>query len=201
MKKLNKRAKILLIVVGLIIVGILNLNFGERVELENTKKASFYEDYSHNFKAEAEDIIATYNTNINASKLKHLLIYLNGLCQEYDINYELAKSLIAVESSWRHKVSSSVQAVGLMQIRYAAAKDFDTPHKYMEDPYVNLTVGIKYLKKMLNQFDGDINTALVGYNEGHVYASRYKKEYIDNSRYVEKVEKVLNKSNSLIAMN
>ena len=212
---MNKKVK--LILTSLVFIGIfviLNFTFSEEnnSKIKNNKEIvndieeeslniliGYYEDQYHDFKLEAEEIITTYNTDINKSKLKHLLIYMNGLCQEYNVNYDLAKSLISIESSWKSKAISNSKAVGLMQIRYAAAKDFETPHKFMNDPYINLTVGIKYLSKMLGQFNYDTPTALVAYNEGHVYASRYKKEYIDNSKYVKKIEKLLD--SNLLAMN
>ena len=51
---------------------------------------------------------------------------------------------------------------------------------------IGLTIGIKYLSKLCNQFNHTL-TALVGYNEGPRYAKNYKQDYIVNSRYVTKV--------------
>jgi len=73
-----------------------------------------------------------------------------------------------------------------MQIMKACATDYKTPHSEMYDPYVNVTIGIKYLSKLTKRFE-DTQTALVAYNEGPRHAERYKREYIDNSRYVHKV--------------
>ena len=56
----------------------------------------------------------------------------------------------------------------------------------MYDPYVNVTIGIKYLDKLNNRFE-DTQTALVAYNEGPRHAAKYRREYIDNSKYVNKV--------------
>ena len=108
------------------------------------------------------------------------------MCQHYDLNYNLVKSVISTESGWQYNAKSSAGALGLMQIMKACAKDYKTPHSEMYDPYVNVTIGIKYLSKLCNQFDNTL-TALVGYNEGPRYAKNYKHEYITNSRYVHKV--------------
>ena len=123
---------------------------------------------------------------MSTSKIKHLLIYIDGMAKEYDVNYNLIKAVITTESSWNVKARSRVKALGLMQIMKACATDFKTPHSEMYDPYVNVTIGTMYLSKLLKQFP-DVETALVAYNEGPRHAKKYKDEYIYNSNYVTKV--------------
>tara|TARA_Y100000004_G_scaffold149212_1_gene171048 strand:- start:702 stop:1277 length:576 start_codon:yes stop_codon:yes gene_type:complete len=138
------------------------------------------------YQSEAVYIKSTYKPNMSTSKIKHLLIYINGLCEHYNLNYNLVKSVISTESGWNYKAKSGAGAKGLMQIMKACATDYKTPHSEMYDPYVNVTIGIKYLSKLTKRFE-DTQTALVAYNEGPRHAERYKREYIDNSRYVHKV--------------
>ena len=139
-----------------------------------------------NYESEAVYIKKTFKPSISISKIKHLLIYIDGLCKHYNVNYNLVKSVISTESTWNYKAKSRVGAKGLMQIMKACAKDYKTPHSEMYDPYVNVTIGIKYLSKLNKRFE-DTQTALVAYNEGPRHAERYKREYIDNSRYVHKI--------------
>ena len=146
----------------------------------------YYLAEDRDFSAEAKEIQSTYKTNMSTSKIKHLLIYIDGIAEEYDVNYNLIKAVISTESSWNVKARSRVKALGLMQIMKACAKDFKTPHSEMYDPYVNITVGTMYLSKLLKQFP-DVETALVAYNEGPRHARKYKDEYIYNSKYVTKV--------------
>ena len=145
-----------------------------------------YIDELIDYEAEAIYIKQTFKSNMSTSKIKHLLIYIHGMCEHYDLNYNLVKSVISTESGWRYNAKSSAGAVGLLQIMKACAKDYKTPHSEMYDPYVNVTIGIKYLSKLTKQFDNTL-TALVGYNEGPRYAKNYKQDYIVNSRYVNKV--------------
>ncbi len=149
-----------------------------------------YVDTYIDFKSEANYIKQTYKPIMSTSKIKHILIYIDGMCKHYDLNYNLVKSVISTESAWNYTAKSGVGAKGLMQIMKACAKDFNTPHSEMYDPYVNVTIGIKYLSKLTKRFE-DAQTALVAYNEGPRHADRYKREYIDNSRYVDKVMKHL----------
>ena len=145
-----------------------------------------YVESNINYESDAVYIKKTFKPTMSVSKIKHLLIYIDGLCKHYNVNYNLVKSVISTESTWNYKAKSRVGAKGLMQIMKACAKDYKTPHSEMYDPYVNVTIGIKYLSKLNKRFE-DTQTALVAYNEGPRHAERYKREYIDNSRYVSKV--------------
>ena len=145
-----------------------------------------YVESNINYESDAVYIKKTFKPTMSVSKIKHLLIYIDGLCKHYDVNYNLVKSVISTESTWNYKAKSRVGAKGLMQIMKACAKDYKTPHSEMYDPYVNVTIGIKYLSKLNKRFE-DTQTALVAYNEGPRHAERYKREYIDNSRYVHKI--------------
>jgi len=159
-------------------------------ELEPTKlkydMIGYYLEEDRDYLSEAREIQSVYRTNMSTSKIKHLLIYMDGMAKEYDVNYNLIKAVIQTESSWNVKARSRVNALGLMQVMKACATDYNTPHSEMYDPYVNITVGTMYLSKLLKQFP-DVETALVAYNEGPRHAKKYKDEYIYNSKYVIKV--------------
>mgnify|MGYP003153523784 FL=1 len=136
-----------------------------------------------NFKLEAEEI----NSSLNKSKLKHLLIYINALCDEYGVDYEMVKAVIQTESSWDHKAVSKSGAIGLMQILPSTAWDeFKTPKEDLFDPYVNVTVGIKYLSHLNQHFD-DMDATLTAYSHGPTVTKKYSSRYIKNNFYVKRV--------------
>ena len=140
------------------------------------------------------DEVKTINSSLNKSKLKHLLVYTYALCEEYQVPYTLVKAVIETESSWNHKAISISDARGLMQIKPSTAKsEFKTPGYDLFDPYVNITVGVKYLKQLHDRF-GDWNTALTGYSHGPTITNTYSIGYINNNFYVKKIEKVQNNS-------
>ena len=113
-----------------------------------------------NFELESNEI----KSSLNKSKLKHILIYINALCDEYGVDYDMVKAVIQTESSWNHKAVSTSGAIGLMQILPSTAKDeFNTPEQDLYDPYVNVTVGIKYLSHLNQHFD-DIDATLTAYS-------------------------------------
>ena len=158
----------------------------EDITTSYTIDGSYDSSIQVNYESDAVYINKKFRPSMSTSKIKHLLIYIDGLCKHYDLNYNLVKSVISTESAWNYKAKSRVGALGLMQIMKSCAKDYKTPHSEMYDPYVNITIGIKYLSKLNKRFE-DTQTALVAYNEGPRHAERYKREYIDNSRYVHKV--------------
>jgi len=147
---------------------------------------SNYVIHDIDFESDAEYIKTNFRPSMSISKIKHLLIYINGMCEHYNLNYNLVKSVISTESNWNYKAKSNAGALGLMQIMRACATDYKTPHSEMYDPYVNITIGIKYLSKLTKRFD-NTPTALVGYNEGPRNAEKYKFDYINDAKYVHKV--------------
>ena len=140
-----------------------------------------------NFKLESEEI----KSSLNKSKLKHLLIYINALCDEYGVDYEMVKAVIQTESSWNHKAVSTSGAIGLMQVLPSTAWDeLKTPKEDLFDPYVNVTVGIKYLAHLNNHFD-DMDATLTAYSHGPTITKKYSANYIKNNFYVKRVYKNL----------
>ena len=134
-----------------------------------------------------ENEVLNITSTLNKSKLKHVLVYTYAMCQEYGVPYDLVKAVIQTESSWKHKAVSTSNAIGLMQVKPSTSlSEFKTPGGDLYDPYVNVTVGIKYLSKLHKRF-GDWNTTLTAYSHGPTITSGYSDEYIASNFYVKKV--------------
>jgi len=139
------------------------------------------------YTTQAEEI----KSSLNKSKLKHILIYIEALCWEYGVDYEMVKAVIQTESDWNHKAVSSSGAIGLMQVLPSTAKsEFNTPKQDLFDPYVNVTVGIKYLSELNEHFD-DLESTLTAYSHGPTVTKKYSSRYISNNFYVKRVFKNL----------
>ena len=142
---------------------------------------------SENYDVQVEEIKST----LNKSKLKHILIYIEALCWEYGVDYEMVKAVIQTESDWNHKAVSTSGAIGLMQVLPSTAmSEFKTPEKDLYDPYVNVTVGIKYLSELNEHFD-DMESTLTAYSHGPTVTKKYSNNYISNNFYVKRVQKNL----------
>jgi len=139
------------------------------------------------YELQAEDI----KSSLNKSKLKHILIYIEALCWEYGVDYEMVKAVIQTESDWNHKAVSTSGAIGLMQVLPSTARsEFNTPKQDLFDPYVNVTVGIKYLSKLNERFD-DLESTLTAYSHGPTATTKYSPTYVSNNFYVKRVFKNL----------
>jgi hypothetical protein len=154
--------------------------------------SSDYVPHEKNFDEEARAIKVYYGPSFSTSKIRHMLIYIDGLCKYYNIDYALVKAVISVESGWDRKAKSHMNCLGLMQISKAAATDYKTPHALMYDPYINVTIGIKHLARLKARLP-DENTArlLVAYNTGLEHAKTMSSIKIGWHRYVKKVFAVI----------
>jgi soluble lytic murein transglycosylase-like protein len=88
------------------------------------------------------------------------------------IDPALVKAVIMAESRYNHRAVSKKGAGGLMQLMPHTAKSLGV--KDVFDPEENITGGVRYLKKLLNRFDGDTRLALAAYNAGSRYVRHYK---------------------------
>lgn len=96
-------------------------------------------------------------------------------------------AVIQQESKYDSKAVSPVGAQGLMQMMPATAERFGLKDPF--DPAANVEAGTKYLKWLLERFDGDVSLALAGYNAGEGSVDKYKgvPPYGETQNYVKKI--------------
>ncbi|NLL36942.1 MAG: lytic transglycosylase domain-containing protein [Fretibacterium sp.] len=82
----------------------------------------------------------------------------------YNIDEELIRAMIQVESGWNQKAVSSKGAQGLMQLMPRTAKMLGVDDPF--DPHQNIEGGVKYISDLTDKYDGDIEKALAAYNAG-----------------------------------
>jgi soluble lytic murein transglycosylase-like protein len=75
----------------------------------------------------------------------------------------LLAALIWQESRWNPGAISPKGAIGLAQLMPATARYLGVNPA---DPVANLNGGARYLRQLLDQFDGDVERALAAYNAG-----------------------------------
>lgn len=83
---------------------------------------------------------------------------------KYDIRPSIIKAVITAESNWDPNAVSKKGAIGLMQLMPATARDMKISDPY--DPEDNIEAGTRYLRYLLNRFDGSLKLALAAYNAG-----------------------------------
>jgi len=84
--------------------------------------------------------------------------------RRYNISPKLLKAVAKAESDFRPDATSRAGAVGIMQLMPGTARYLGVKDAY--DPGQNIMGGAKYLREMLDKYDGDVKLALAAYNAG-----------------------------------
>ena len=113
--------------------------------------------------------------------------HLREACDRYRIPTSLARAVLAAESNFRPEVISHAGAVGLMQLMPATAVEM-----YVDDltnPRENIHGGVRYLRVLANEFDGDIVKMVAAYNAGPAAVKRAGgvPNIAETQQYVERV--------------
>jgi soluble lytic murein transglycosylase-like protein len=109
---------------------------------------------------------------------------------KHGVDPALVHAVIEAESNYQPTAKSHVGARGLMQVMPATARDLGvTSVRQLFDPVQNVEAGVKYLKSLLDRFNGDLPTALAAYNAGPGAVSKYDgiPPYPETRNYVRKV--------------
>ncbi|WP_332873012.1 lytic transglycosylase domain-containing protein [Caulobacter hibisci] len=88
--------------------------------------------------------------------------------RDFDIDPDLLRAVMHVESRANPRALSPKGARGLMQIMPATARRFGVrdPDLELGDPMVNIRTGAAYLKTLQGHFGNDLELVLAAYNAG-----------------------------------
>lgn len=107
--------------------------------------------------------------------------------RRYGVDENLVKAVIVVESDSDPTAVSSKGAMGLMQLMPETARDLGVNDPW--DPVQNIDAGVRYLRILLDTFNGDVNLALAAYNAGLETVMKYGgiPPLYETRRYISKV--------------
>ena len=141
---------------------------------------------------EAENITAaTGKRKVNAQVLpagsKDIESMILQSAKKYGVDPRLVSAVAETESNYRPDAVSSAGAVGVMQLMPETASSLGVQNIY--DPSQNIDGGVKYLKEMLSDFNGDVRKAVAAYNAGPQAVKEYNgvPPYAETQNYVNKV--------------
>jgi soluble lytic murein transglycosylase len=115
--------------------------------------------------------------------------FINKASKRHGVSFSLLKALIKTESDFNPRAVSNAGAIGLMQIMPANVKALKIKNPF--DPLENILGGARYLKQLINRFDGKLPLALAAYNAGPNIVERYQRipPFKETEDFVEKVMK------------
>jgi soluble lytic murein transglycosylase-like protein len=130
--------------------------------------------------------LAEYPTGIDAA--------VERIAAEHSLPPQLIHSVIKVESNYNPNAVSSKGALGLMQLIPSTARRFGVSDAF--NPIQNIQGGAKYLRYLLDLFDGSFPLAIAAYNAGEAAVARYGgiPPYAETQNYVILVRKQLEKA-------
>jgi len=108
---------------------------------------------------------------------------------KHNVDANLVKAMITVESGYQSRARSRKGAMGLMQLMPATARRFNVRDPY--NPQSNIEGGIKYLKTLLDRFPERL--AIAAYNAGEAAVERFRgvPPYAETRDYVTRVLQIV----------
>jgi len=111
--------------------------------------------------------------------------------QKYNLDFELLKAVAWAESSFDPRAVSSANCKGLMQLSDSKIKEYGINDPF--DPEQNIDGGARYLRYLLDRYNGNTELALAAYNAGPGAVDQYNgiPPYSETTGYVAKIMAVL----------
>ena len=133
-----------------------------------------------------QEVMSAQANTTTASK-SQILNVVNQIAEKHGVDEKLVQALIKQESGFNPNAKSKAGAMGLMQLMPSTAKNLG-----VQDPYnvvQNVEGGVKYLKSMLNKYNGNVILALAAYNAGPGAVDKYDgvPPYKETQNYVRNI--------------
>jgi soluble lytic murein transglycosylase-like protein len=110
--------------------------------------------------------------------------------QRHNVDANLVRAIIKVESNYNPGAVSRKGAMGLMQLMPSTAQQLNVSNPF--DPEENVDAGVRHLKHLLDNFGGDLQLSLAAYNAGAGAVTRNNgvPPYAETQNYVKRITQI-----------
>jgi soluble lytic murein transglycosylase-like protein len=148
-----------------------------------------YKGYPHlRSKQSASLRRGSVSTGIDSANRQRFRSRLRQIARAHRLAPELLDAVIRVESGYEPSAVSPKGAMGLMQLMPDTAARFAIANPL--DPVENMRGGARYLRWLMDRFDGELELVLAAYNAGEGAVERYGNRippYDETRAYVARV--------------
>ncbi len=135
---------------------------GRTISLLLDGREEFGKNASGPDKVGEEPVISDSNGNVQGPDGLGGII--SRASERYQVDAGLIKAIIKAESNFNSQAVSRAGAEGLMQLMPSTARGLGVTNSF--DPEQNVMAGTRFLRQMLDRYNGNINSALAAYNWG-----------------------------------
>jgi membrane-bound lytic murein transglycosylase B len=143
--------------------------------------------YGHDSVKSANAKIVTANFRGHQATPEEIDASIAMAAARHNVDPNLVRAVIKVESNFNANAISRKGAMGLMQLMPATAKQLNVKNPF--DPEQNVDAGVRHLKQLLESYGGDVNLTLAAYNAGSgaVARSAGVPRFAETQNYVRRI--------------